>query len=71
LEERQKMMGTTENADHEPEVLVGKPRRRETCIVNAAILANSWGGRKRFNKPIIVDIDLPIWEERSVGRRGV
>jgi hypothetical protein len=57
LEERQKMMGTT------TEVLVGKPRRRETCIVNAAILANSWGGRKRFNKPIIVDIDLPVWEE--------
>lgn len=37
--------------------------RKETCIVNAAITANSWGGPKRFNKPIVVDIDLPVWDD--------
>ncbi|PQE03061.1 calcineurin-like phosphoesterase protein [Rutstroemia sp. NJR-2017a BVV2] len=44
--------------------------RKETCIVNAAIMGRSWphsgsgpGGRgKTFNKPIVVDIDLPVWE---------
>lgn len=37
----------------------------ETCIVNAAIMASSYharAGGKRFNKPIVVDIDLPMWE---------
>ncbi|KAK0101407.1 hypothetical protein ONS95_006581 [Cadophora gregata] len=43
----------------------GKLERKETCIVNAAIVASSYphtGGRK-FNKPIVVDLDLPVWEE--------
>ncbi|KAK4100136.1 Metallo-dependent phosphatase [Parathielavia hyrcaniae] len=37
--------------------------RRETCVVNCAILATGWPhtGGKRFNKPIVVDIDLPVW----------
>jgi hypothetical protein len=37
--------------------------RRETCVVNCAIMATGWphtGGR-RFNKPIVIDIDLPVW----------
>ena len=46
--------------DDEREMVVN---RRETCVVNAAVLANSWGGRKRFNKPIVVDLDLPVWGE--------
>ncbi|KIN00109.1 hypothetical protein OIDMADRAFT_124889 [Oidiodendron maius Zn] len=39
---------------------------QETCIVNAAIMASSWPhgpGGKKFNKPIVVDIDLPTWEK--------
>lgn len=39
---------------------------QETCIVNAAIMASSWPhgpGGKKFNKPIVVDIDLPSWEK--------
>ncbi|KAK3903416.1 Metallo-dependent phosphatase-like protein [Staphylotrichum tortipilum] len=37
--------------------------RRETCVVNPAIVATGWPhrGGKRFNKPIVVDIDLPVW----------
>lgn len=35
--------------------------RQETCIINAAIMARSDGnGPKRYNKPIVVDIDLPV-----------
>ncbi|TVY71271.1 putative rhamnogalacturonate lyase C [Lachnellula suecica] len=47
------------------EALSGRLGRRETCIINAAIMASSWphgSGGKKFNKPIIVDIDLPTWE---------
>ena len=43
------------------------PARKETCIVNAAIMATSWphkGGRK-FNSPIIVDLDLPAWDDNN------
>lgn len=33
----------------------------ETCVVNAAIMARSWPGPKRYNKPIVVDLELPVW----------
>ncbi|EDO04896.1 hypothetical protein SS1G_07379 [Sclerotinia sclerotiorum 1980 UF-70] len=50
------------------EALSGRMGRRETCVVNAAMMASSWPhgkgrGGKKFNKPIVVDIDLPVWEE--------
>lgn len=37
--------------------------REETCIVNAAIMKSRYPhkGGKEFNKPIVVDIDLPVW----------
>jgi Icc-related predicted phosphoesterase len=41
----------------------GEVNRTETCIVDAAIMANSWGGPKRFNKPVVVDVELPVWYE--------
>lgn len=49
------------------EALSGRMGRKETCIINAAMMASSWphsaaGGGKRFNKPIVVDIDLPVWD---------
>lgn len=39
--------------------------RKETCVVNAAVAATSWPhtGGKKFNKPIVVDLDLPIIED--------
>ncbi|TVY41460.1 putative rhamnogalacturonate lyase C, partial [Lachnellula occidentalis] len=47
------------------EALSGRMGRKETCIINAAIMASSWPhgirGGKKFNKPIVVDIDLPTW----------
>ena len=46
------------------EALTGRMGRRETCIINAATMARSWphkAGGKQFNKPIVVDVDLPVW----------
>ncbi|KAL1876822.1 hypothetical protein VTK73DRAFT_9199 [Phialemonium thermophilum] len=39
--------------------------RSETCVVNCSIMATSWPhvGGKRFNKPIVVDLDLPVWRQ--------
>lgn len=43
--------------------------RRETCVVNCAIAATNWPhtGGKKFNKPIVVDLDLPIFEQDDDG----
>jgi Icc-related predicted phosphoesterase len=41
--------------------------RGQTCIVNAAIMSTSWpyqSGSQRFNKPIVLDIDLPTWRDQ-------
>ncbi|KAE9379743.1 Metallo-dependent phosphatase, partial [Stipitochalara longipes BDJ] len=45
--------------------LSGRMGRQETCIINAAIMASSWprSEAKKFNKPIVVDIDLQVWKE--------
>ncbi|EEQ27948.1 hypothetical protein McanMca71_005185 [Microsporum canis] len=43
------------------------PARNETCFINASILATHYphpGGRK-FNAPIVVDIDLPLDGEQG------
>ncbi|KAI9679871.1 MAG: hypothetical protein M1817_004885 [Caeruleum heppii] len=46
---------------------------RETCVVNAAITASSWShkakGGKKVNKPIVVDLDLPTWQDSVVDIR--
>ncbi|KAI9866745.1 MAG: hypothetical protein M1813_000687 [Trichoglossum hirsutum] len=45
--------------------LAGRLGRRETCVVNAAIMAKSWphkgNGGKKFNRPVVVDLELPVW----------
>ncbi|KAJ5697968.1 hypothetical protein N7488_011652 [Penicillium malachiteum] len=45
-----------------PDAHAEQTLRRDTCIVNAAILATSWPhrGDKRFNAPIVVDLELPV-----------
>lgn len=47
--------------------LLGRMGRRETCVVNAAIMKSRYPhvGGKQFNKPIVVDLDLPVWEQDS------
>lgn len=53
------------------EVLSGRPGRRETCVINASIRASSWSHKgsvgNRLNKPIVVDIDLPVWRDCADG----
>jgi hypothetical protein len=46
------------------EALVGRMGRLETCVVNAAIMKSRYPhiGGKKFNKPIVVDVDLPVWD---------
>lgn len=45
--------------------LLGRLGRRETCVVNAAIMKSRYPhvGGKKFYKPIVVDVDLPVWSE--------
>lgn len=52
----------TQGLDHALQML-----RKETCIVNAAIVATSWPhqGGKRFNAPIVVDLELPVWQDTT------
>lgn len=51
------------------EALSGRMGRKETCVINAAIRASSWSHKgsagKKFNKPIVVDIDLPVWADAA------
>jgi hypothetical protein len=55
--------GTPPSQRCDLEALSGRLGRLETCVVNAAMMASSWPhktGGKKFNKPIVVDIDLPV-----------
>ena len=57
----------TPSAHSDVERLDDRMGRQETCIVNAAIMATSWPyrssqkGARKYNKPIVIDLDLPIW----------
>ena len=48
------------------EALSARMARRETCVINSAMITSSWPHKaktmKRYNKPIVVDIDLPTWK---------
>ncbi|KAL9941372.1 hypothetical protein ACHAQF_008365 [Verticillium nonalfalfae] len=55
--------GDPSSARSDGEALAGRLGRLETCVANCAIMAKSYphvGGRK-MNKPIVVDLDLPVW----------
>ncbi|KFA52599.1 hypothetical protein S40293_07218 [Stachybotrys chartarum IBT 40293] len=51
------------------EALSGRMARKETCVVNAAIMKSRYPhvGGKSFNKPIVVDLYLPVWKEDDDG----
>ncbi|KAH8174380.1 calcineurin-like phosphoesterase domain-containing protein [Sarocladium implicatum] len=57
--------GDPESGRSDSEALLGRMGRRETCIVNAAIMKSRYPhiGGKQFYKPIVVDVDLPVWHE--------
>ncbi|CAL8576521.1 hypothetical protein XPA_002399 [Xanthoria parietina] len=58
--------GISTSARSDREALRGSLGRRETCVVNAAMMATGWPYKvvhgNKYNKPIVVDIDLPTWE---------
>lgn len=58
--------GISTSARSDREALRGSLGRRETCVVNAAMMATSWPYKvvhgNKYNKPIVVDINLPTWE---------
>ncbi|KAI1774412.1 Metallo-dependent phosphatase [Hypoxylon cercidicola] len=37
--------------------------RKETCVVNCALQASNYphSGPRRLHKPIVIDVDLPVW----------
>ncbi|KAI0525627.1 Metallo-dependent phosphatase-like protein [Xylaria bambusicola] len=47
--------------------LDGRLGRKETCIVNCAIQHSSYPhsgrGPRKLNKAIVIDLDLPVWED--------
>ncbi|KAI0967490.1 Metallo-dependent phosphatase-like protein [Xylaria arbuscula] len=49
--------------------LAGRLGRKETCIVNCAIQRSSYPhsgrGPRKLNKPIIVDLELPVWQDEE------
>ncbi|KAI1169397.1 Metallo-dependent phosphatase-like protein [Nemania serpens] len=62
-------LGLGENPDSarsDRVALTGRLGRKETCVVNCAIQHSSYPhagrGPRKLNKPIVVDLDLPVWE---------
>lgn len=43
------------------EMVERRSARRETVMINAAFMGPRSAGPKTFNKPIVVDVDLPVW----------
>ena len=50
---------------HDASERICRTGTEESCIVNAAIMASSWPYKKgiRYNKPIVVDLDLPVADQ--------
>ncbi|KAH9995870.1 Metallo-dependent phosphatase [Xylariaceae sp. FL0662B] len=61
------LSGSPESARSDQQALAGRLGRRETCIVNCALQGSSYphAGPRRLNKPIVIDIDLPVWDDSS------
>ncbi|KAI3335112.1 Metallo-dependent phosphatase-like protein [Ustulina deusta] len=65
-------LGLGENPDSgrsDRAALTGRLGRKETCIVNCSIQHSSYPhsgrGPRRLNKPIVVDLELPMWEDEE------
>ncbi len=62
--------GPTSSPRADQEVLSGREGRMETCIANAAFMGSNFPhkGGKKFHKPIVIDLDLPILSENEIDR---
>ena len=56
--------GSASSPRCDQEAIPGREGRIETCVVNAAFMGSNYQHRsgKRFHKPIVIDLDLPIFE---------
>ncbi len=54
--------GSASNPRSDREAISGRGGRSETCVVNAAFMGSNWPhkGGKKFHKPIVIDLDLPV-----------
>ncbi|OTA90156.1 hypothetical protein M434DRAFT_398155 [Hypoxylon sp. CO27-5] len=61
------LSGNPASARSDGPVLTGRLGRKETCVVNCAIQASSYphSGPRKLHKPIVIDIDLPVWDGDS------
>ncbi|KAI0160033.1 Metallo-dependent phosphatase [Hypoxylon sp. FL1284] len=61
------LSGDPASARSDGVALAGRLGRKETCVVNCALQASSYphSGPRRLHKPIVVDVDLPVWEDGS------
>lgn len=61
--------GLSSSTRSDQEAVSGREGRKETCIVNAAFMASNFPhkGGKKFHKPIVIDLDLPVEEEQETG----
>lgn len=61
--------GLPPSARFNMEAFEGRMGRQETCVINAAIMASSWphksSGDTKYNKPIVVDLQLPAWNNEA------
>ncbi|KAI0540110.1 Metallo-dependent phosphatase-like protein [Xylaria digitata] len=59
-----------DSARSDGRALSGRLGRRETCVVNCAIQHSSYphshSGSRKLNKPIVVDLELPVWEDEEL-----
>ncbi|KAL7795090.1 Metallo-dependent phosphatase-like protein [Trichoderma ceciliae] len=63
--------GDPESDDCDYEALAGRTGRKETCVVNAAIIKGSYPHTegKLLSKPMVVDLYLPVWQEEEEGSK--
>lgn len=59
--------GPASSSRSDQQAISGREGRVETCIVNAAFMATDWPhkGGKKFHKPIVIDLDLPVVGENE------
>ncbi|KAI0420185.1 Metallo-dependent phosphatase-like protein [Xylaria grammica] len=59
-----------DSARSDGQALAGRLGRKETCVVNCAIQYSSYPhsgrGPRKLNKPIVVDLELPVWEDEEM-----
>ncbi|KAI2607936.1 Metallo-dependent phosphatase [Hypoxylon sp. NC1633] len=59
--------GNPASARSDGKAFIGRLGRKETCVVNCALQASNYphSGPRSLHKPIVIDIDLPVWDDNS------